>query len=213
MENNHPFHFRKFLISVLIVLLSIPGLVLFPFLVLSCTIGFCFVNGRFAVDAFKDDRDQGLVQGGIAEVESLYQRELREGRLIGAAVGYLVGSLGSGVVLLGLWIYQKWGVYSSYEQMLILTAFAVFGAGFFLFKFREWDRSLYGLTEVFCGMFVPAYKLFSNHSMAIEVGLETLNFDFYIFALTAGVYLVVRGLDNINQGQKSKRSSKISSSE
>ena len=67
--------------------------------------------------------------------------------------------------------------------------------GLFCFWVRGTNRVLWGVTEVGVGVGLPVYR-------AGEMTLESLNADFAIFALTAGVYLIVRGLDNMSQGRK-----------
>ncbi len=69
----------------------------------------------------------------------------------------------------------------------------VFGAALFLFRLQF--RGIYGLTEVSAGIFIAAFRF----SLA-ESAYALVDPNFLIFFLTAGVYLVVRGLDNIHLG-------------
>ncbi|MDB5987233.1 MAG: hypothetical protein JWR16_2286 [Nevskia sp.] len=74
------------------------------------------------------------------------------------------------------------------------TILATLGAGLALFYFRLYLRSLYGLTEVMVGLAIAAMRVAGDTAPAFESPA-------YLLALlTAGVYLVVRGLDNIHQG-------------
>jgi hypothetical protein len=74
------------------------------------------------------------------------------------------------------------------------TALLTLPAGLILFFFRLKFRAVYGLTETLVGMVIAAQR-------ASDVGVIALdNRNFYLAVLTAGVYLVVRGLDNIHQG-------------
>jgi hypothetical protein len=76
----------------------------------------------------------------------------------------------------------------------LFTALLTLPAGLVLFLFRLKLRVFYGLTEALVGMAVAAQR-------ASDVGVIALdNRNFYLAILTAGVYLVVRGLDNIHQG-------------
>lgn len=65
--------------------------------------------------------------------------------------------------------------------------------GAVLFWFREKARRCYGATEVIVGMAIAAYKIPQTPDIQ-----ET-----FIIAMTGGLYLVVRGLDNIKQGKGS----------
>ncbi len=72
-------------------------------------------------------------------------------------------------------------------------------SGYTLFLFRQKYRSFYGATEVFIGVAIAmnnAQSLFQKGNLDL-----TLVFAF----ITAGVYLVVRGLDNIYEGNIVKR--------
>ena len=62
-----------------------------------------------------------------------------------------------------------------------------------LFLFRYYCRSIYGLSETLVGLIVAASRVWNNDIPASDPSL-------YLAILTAGVYLVVRGLDNIYQG-------------
>jgi hypothetical protein len=74
------------------------------------------------------------------------------------------------------------------------TALLTLPVGLLLFYFRLKLRAFYGLTEALVGMAVAAQR-------ASDIGVIALdNRNFYLAILTAGIYLVVRGLDNIHQG-------------
>jgi hypothetical protein len=81
--------------------------------------------------------------------------------------------------------------------MVALTAGATIlvGAAFFYFRLKQ--RFVYGATEVAAGIVVAAHRV----SLEPEVGVPS-DTSFYFAFLTAGVYLVVRGLDNMHQGFK-----------
>lgn len=66
--------------------------------------------------------------------------------------------------------------------------------GAILFYFRLKLRSIYGVTEATVGLAVSA------HRVSIESSTAAQDPAFYLALLTAGVYLVVRGLDNVHQG-------------
>jgi hypothetical protein len=69
--------------------------------------------------------------------------------------------------------------------------------GLACFWLRSTRRALWGKTEVLAGMALPVHR-----AMDLPPDLTTYGPDFWVFTLTAGIYLVVRGLDNIKQAQK-----------
>lgn len=71
-----------------------------------------------------------------------------------------------------------------------LVALAV---GLLLFLVRLRFRAIYGLTEVAVGAGVVAHRAYSGN-------IGSSNLDFYLAILTAGIYLVVRGCDNVHTG-------------
>jgi hypothetical protein len=86
----------------------------------------------------------------------------------------------------------------------VLTGSTV-AAGLVLFVFRLYLRSLYGLSEVVAGVFISTLKISEKTPAAIDTADPALlrilvADDLYVVVLTAGVYLVVRGLDNVHQG-------------
>jgi len=74
------------------------------------------------------------------------------------------------------------------------TALLTLSAGLILFLCRLKFRAVYGLTEVLVGIVVAVQRASDFGVIALD------NRNFYLVVLTAGVYLVVRGLDNIHQG-------------
>lgn len=68
------------------------------------------------------------------------------------------------------------------------------GSIFFYIRLR-W-RVTYGFSEAMAGVLIASYRA---HDLNGEWPTQSL--DFYVIMLTAGIYLVVRGLDNINQGK------------
>jgi hypothetical protein len=86
---------------------------------------------------------------------------------------------------------------ASRSVMVVGTALATaaVGTAFFIFRLRQ--RLVYGATEAVAGISIAA------HRMSIEPtpGIPT-DTGFYFAVLTAGIYLVVRGLDNMHQAVK-----------
>lgn len=65
-------------------------------------------------------------------------------------------------------------------------------AGYFLFQVRSKFRFVYGATEIGVGLLVATYRYPSATAL--------LEPDVFLAYLTAGVYLVVRGFDNVKEG-------------
>ena len=79
-----------------------------------------------------------------------------------------------------------------------VSALFVFLLGLFLFAIRRRLRCLYGLVEVGVGVVVALRQT----SDVVAIG-QAIDGRFMLAMLTASVYLVVRGLDNVDQGIKS----------
>ena len=77
--------------------------------------------------------------------------------------------------------------------LIPLAATTIFSIGVIFFYFRFYLKSLYGIIEVLVGTFIGTSSVSKN----IEK-IDTS--DFYLIILTASVYLIVRGLDNLYQG-------------
>lgn len=69
----------------------------------------------------------------------------------------------------------------------------VVGGVFFCMRLK-W-RATYGFTEVTAGIYFAFYRAF------VEKGNVPESLEFYFAVLAGGIYLVVRGLDNIHQGK------------
>jgi hypothetical protein len=72
-----------------------------------------------------------------------------------------------------------------------LAAVAFFGIGILFFYFRLRLRSVYGLLETAAGILIGVNKFSGDTSHSTEL---------VIAILTASIYLVVRGLDNVYTG-------------
>lgn len=124
-----------------------------------------------------------------------------------AFLGALIGSIlliPVSVVLLSVysvavdavdWVHSP-GLNAHTVDMLSLGIVLILGHSLFLFKKKY--RSIYGATEILMGVAIAMH----NAQLLFEKGnLETTLFFAFI---TAGIYLVVRGLDNIHEGNKEK---------
>ncbi|WP_264523290.1 hypothetical protein [Flavobacterium sp. N502536] len=89
---------------------------------------------------------------------------------------------------------QKNYYFSSYHNWKTpLIVFIILSIGFSLFYFRLYVRSIYGLTEAVIGVIIGVSKILEKENKTVET-------EFYFAILTASIYLIVRGLDNIHQG-------------
>ena len=144
-----------------------------------------------------------LVVGGFTVYHRVQNRNLRVGE--GDAVEFLIALIA--LPILGLLFYSSWVLLKTIyiwqmagPQSVIFQP--IFGsiitliAGVALFKFRAIARGFYGLTEVVAGVSIAAYRISTGNTDILNASPEI-----YIALLTAGVYLVVRGLDNMEQGR------------
>lgn len=112
--------------------------------------------------------------------------------------GALYYSLAASAYDFAKWLIQQWD--QPYTGPFLVSA-AVFLVGGGLFWFRVLCRAAYGLTEVLVGISVASYKYVE--ASAGSHSTVSLDPNLLIALLTAGVYLVVRGLDNVQQGLSS----------
>jgi hypothetical protein len=139
---------------------------------------------------------------GVA-AHSIRHRRLPEPVSLGLV---LVGGLGGAAVVmvylaLGLSAYDAYRFISasalSDTTTVLLVAFATLLSGVALFFFRLKRRCAYGLSETMVGLVVASQKFRAD---ALAPSGQTPTTLMVLAILTAGVYLVVRGLDNIHQG-------------
>jgi len=107
-----------------------------------------------------------------------------------AAVVY---ALGASIKDAYVWLQSSPGLTRTQAVAVGVAGTLVLGSILFYFRLRL--RATYGLTEAMVGLTVAGYR--------VHTDLGTPNLDhnsFYLTMLTAGVYLVVRGFDNIDQG-------------
>lgn len=79
-----------------------------------------------------------------------------------------------------------------------LVGFLILIIGYTLFLFRLHVRFFFGLTEALVGVLIALHNVPANPDPALWSS------DIFIVMLTAGVFLVVRGLDNMHTGLKSE---------
>jgi hypothetical protein len=76
---------------------------------------------------------------------------------------------------------------------IIITILITTVVAFILFYFRLKLRSIYGLTEAAIGLIVAVNRVVDSRTIGF-------NSNFYLIMLTASIYLIVRGFDDIHQG-------------
>lgn len=115
------------------------------------------------------------------------------------ALPVISAALGATYYLLfaAVWDLLKWliNLWSSTVGGFIAVAACTLLIGTGLFLFRLKYRFLYGMSEAAVGVIVASYRFSPTDP------LRTLTDpNFYFAFLVSGVYLVVRGLDNMHQG-------------
>ncbi len=151
-----------------------------PFLGLA----FILVSGKFAFNIIKI-----FWAHNLRIVALLLTVQIPFGLLIVGALGYCFVATTWDMLRL---LYSASG--TSYFGAITLMLFTLV-TGLLLFLFRLRYRATYGFTEAIAGVCIAGYKFIA------EGANEALtNPNFYLALLTAGIYLVVRGLDNIHQG-------------
>jgi hypothetical protein len=117
-------------------------------------------------------------------------------------------------ILLGLIYYSlavlfidAWSNIRNWEALLsqrpfaiALGALTVFTVGLVFFWFRLRARFIYGISEILAGVAFAVYRL--AHEVVTALPSDKT---FYFALLTASVYLIVRGLDNMHHAWKDQK--------
>lgn len=123
-----------------------------------------------------------ILGGGFMLADGSFRRALQiSAFLIGALIALFVGI----ILLAAGWLW----VQGHLTVTVVLLIVSLGGAG--LFYIRLHWRCMYGVSEAFAGLTLSIHRALNTADVTPE---------FAAFILTAGVYLVVRGLDNIHQG-------------
>lgn len=80
------------------------------------------------------------------------------------------------------------------DYSVLLLAIFILSVGLILFYIRLNYKILYGITEISVGISIGVSKIFDTFQN------EVIRSEFYFALITASLFLVVRGLDNIYQG-------------
>lgn len=107
-----------------------------------------------------------------------------------------IGGLAYYSLALGIKDLYLWSVNFSHTitGSIVYTILLTLILGIVLFIFRLKLRALYGLVEAITGFIVAGYKVYNVYTIDLN------NIEFYLAILTAGIFLVVRGFDNIHHG-------------
>jgi len=113
---------------------------------------------------------------------------------------------------------------ANYKEYLLpgmiaaVTAIAVYGAFYgspsvyvlsglwiagFLFWVRKRQRLVYGLTEVLAGLFILYHSSTigrGGFSSGFSDGFQTYRWQLILISTLTAIYVIIRGLDNIDQG-------------
>jgi hypothetical protein len=124
------------------------------------------------------------------------------------------GNFGAAFILIGIFIGLPYFIFIGLRQvasdlahhhhrvlLYILIGVAVFTVAVIAYRIRSNFRFLYGLLEVLFGILV---SLLGAEAVLTEPSLETLSLN-VILAIFAGVYVCIRGLNNIEDGLLDKR--------
>ena len=110
-----------------------------------------------------------------------------------------------GIALYGGWaisafLYREFFNMQFGARSAVIGTVVVFGFATILFAFRYHYRFYYGATEIVAGLAICAYRFSVDF-----LPEKATNPDFYFAVLTAAVYIIVRGWDNIQQGLAEER--------
>jgi glucan phosphoethanolaminetransferase (alkaline phosphatase superfamily) len=116
--------------------------------------------------------------------------------------GYVLVIYGVVAIAVDVWIWLQafWAELdplANQTQFTVVTGLMTVTAGSLFFRFRLKQRFLYGLTEACVGVIVGMHRVTLEQWSGVPKSTG-----FYLALLTAGIYLVVRGLDNMHQAQR-----------
>jgi hypothetical protein len=107
-----------------------------------------------------------------------------------------------------IWLFVAAAILAVTIYGLLYGPFAVYilsgvGAAFVLFWLRKRHRVLYGLIEIGTGVFT-LWNHFSDgkggFSSGFSSGFQTFQWQIALLATLGAIYIIIRGLDNIDQG-------------
>lgn len=144
------------------------------------------ISGSDFLELSKGDSINEAIQTGAEKVVYLQRRHV--------AASFILGGLAAGI---GNVIYTNFALLVStitvWGTMLGLPAL-----GFALFFYRQRFRLSYGIFEFFIGTVMSCYTLFPNFNYERLGVAESIQ-------ILGGLYVMVRGLDNIGKGLEGTR--------
>jgi hypothetical protein len=160
------------------------GLAVLDVVVISILIG----SSLIAINVFFDVVDRTFVARPPGLSLSSYLL-----RLAGATALFLLGFLSlGGLGAVGAARFYDWAtrpdIAPTWRIVAVLVVTLVVSVGLFLFRLKA--RCVYGCTEALAGLYA---------AQSVTTG-DKHGLPFFFALLTAGVYLYVRGLDNMHQG-------------
>jgi hypothetical protein len=93
-------------------------------------------------------------------------------------------------------------------RVRIIVAVSALFIGGVCYFIRSWLRACYGLTEILVGILVALSKTSETPPGSNNLDVTQVSPTFAIAILTASVYLIVRGLDNLVEGVKEESEDK-----
>lgn len=177
----------------------------FPAVIWGALVNGCFILilGLLALSAFLDLRKRIADGGRIFHWKDPFRVALGvlSALLFGTVLtGYLLGGADLGRTAY-VWLSDPTvdRRHAAAAVMLLVGA-----SGFVLFWFRLIARACYGAVEVLVGLYVALAQI-----QNVAPGRPVIQESVLLGLLTAGVYLVVRGLDNVHQGCTSSKPDRI----
>ena len=129
---------------------------------------------------------------------------------MGIQLGTLVASFGMLIFTLVLFAKSitNWLAETSSGHHTILTGCAI-TLGISLFALRKWQRILYGALEIAASIAGMVLYPVAPHAAADDLDFQTAG---WVLGLLSLMYILVRGLDNVDVGRAIRRKSRLSKS-
>lgn len=161
---------------------SVADFIRFP---LTTALGMTVLIFAASLSSIRIPRNIGAAWSGLKQIAAIW--------VFSVIVSLLLYSVG----VSALDAYQRAsGVMTHRGQFSLIIGITTAIAGSLLFLIRMKWRVTYGVSEAFVGVAIASHRAYGEPSL-----WTTSDFGFYAAVLTAGIYLVVRGLDNVSQGR------------
>lgn len=148
----------------------------------------------------------------ISSTSGMYDEDNRDGRTDSEIFRDFLGGLVFLAVIVPIIITLIFSFYISLKDIYTWATLPTFGRyqttffvalistllAYSLFIFRLYKRTIYGMTELLVGLLVSVH-----HALSINA-IDKVDPTFFLAILTAGIYLMVRGFDNMYVGMSEK---------